>query len=325
MIRQDINNMERNEELLERITPYFDLNHKILVRSRLVNDNFEKYCRYAVRQVNIPKVYLSKYNKLILALTNIKTSTFIDKNEIILEYPELEEHIKLLDYCLKYYPEVLAGTMHYVDVLFPGGDINHNEKTYYDPESDHMNHFVSQLVQNYVSIKETQTRIMEVGAGMGTCTRLILPLLEEKDFEYYFTDIGPAFLRRAAKQFSIYGNIIYKPYNVECTPPEEIGKFDIVIGVNVLHATSDILITLKNVRSLVKDGGMLILHEITARKDSATLIAGITNGWWLYKDSWRIPDSPLISLENWHKALNHSGFTTVRSFGTADRSIIIAI
>ncbi len=310
--------------LIDKILPSFDVNNPILLHAKKINDACEAYSRYAISQVILPVKIANQYNRLVKAITNIPKSPFVDKQEIIREYPELQVHINSLDHCLKYYPDVLSGIMHYVDILFPEGDIDLNKEAYYSLESDYFNQLLSQIVKNYFEITNNKLRVMEVGAGMGTSTRYTLPKLEGHEYEYYFTDIGSAFISRAQKVFSNYPQVTFKTYNVETNPSLEFGKFDIVIGVNVLHATSDILNTLKNIRTLVKKDGLLILHEMVAKSDFATLTAGITTGWWMYKDTWRIEDSPLISIENWYKILKESGFTEVKSLGNTDRSIIIA-
>jgi len=298
MIQSNKSSIDSNLSF-EEILPHFNPNHPILTRAVSAKKCLEDYSRYALAFANIPDTVIPQFSKLKAALSNIQKTTQADRQEIISLYPELKAHIELLDHCLKHYPDVLQGKMHYIEVLFPEGNIDSSEETYLNPEGDYINAAISDIVHNYVANVPRDARILEVNGGMGTCTRHILPKIRELECEYVFTDVGTAFVRRAQRIFKNFLNIKYSTYNVEKAPPSELGIFDIVIGVNVLHATSDILITLKNMRQLVKKGGVLVLHEVTERSDYATLTAGLTSGWWAYEDAYRIADSPLISPENW--------------------------
>lgn len=314
------------KKIIDTVKPCFNEKNLILARSKEINKACEEYSKYAISKINLPEIVVAPYDKLIKAILNIPKVSLIDKDKILSKYPELQIQFNTLDHYLQNYSRVLSGEMHYIDVLFPKG-MEFSEDSYFSPESDYFNEIIARMVHNYLSETKDKMRIIEVGAGTGTCTRLTLPKLEEMDFEYYFTDIGSAFLKRAERIFSNYHHqITYKHYNVELDPPESFGKFDVVLGVNVLHATKDILNTLKNVRSLLNDhGGVLILHEVISSSLFATLTMGLTHGWWAYEDRWRIPDSPLISLENWHQLLRVSGFTMIESLATSDRAIIVAM
>ena len=46
----------------------------------------------------------------------------------------------------------------------------------------------------------------------------------------------------------------------------EQGCYDIVIAANVLHATRDIRLALRNAKSLLKRNGFLLLNEITGKE-----------------------------------------------------------
>lgn len=77
--------------------------------------------------------------------------------------------------------------------------------------------------------------------------------------------------------------IDYKVLDIEKNPVEqgfEAGTYDIVMASNVLHATSDITTTLKNVRKLLKPGGRIVLMELTKVTAWINCIFGSTTGWW---------------------------------------------
>ena len=97
-------------------------------------------------------------------------------------------------------------------------------------------------------------------------------------------------------------------------PAALTGTADIVIAVNVLHATADIGVTLEHCRALLGAGGTLLLNEAVRRRDFATLVFGLTEGWWRFHDAERrLPHSPLLDEPGWRAILAEAGFAAVVS------------
>jgi SAM-dependent methyltransferase len=261
--------------------------------------------------VILPRTILNIYQRLIKAIKHMPYSGYINKNNLLSKYPQLKAHIYLIDHCLNNYPRVLSGELGFVSVLFPNGEFDLVEPIIH---SNHManyyNSIIRQIVLRYISNKKLlNIQIIEIGAGTGGTTRSILPVL--KNTTYYFTDISLAYIIKAKKLFQDYPFVRYRIYNVEQRPDINIkNKFDIVIAANVLHATSDINNTIKNVHNLLKDNGVLILIEPITRLDHATITFGLTTGWWLYNDSLRISDSPFLTLNSWSALLKKTASLT---------------
>ena len=92
----------------------------------------------------------------------------------------------------------------------------------------------------------------------------------------------------------------------------EVGKFDFVLGLDVVHATRDLDETLSNLKSLLSPGGFLCLVE-TARVSRATnLIWGLAEGWWYFEDRYR-EDLPVMDLDKWERACRNQGFATINA------------
>ncbi|KAL8724618.1 MAG: hypothetical protein Q9181_006746, partial [Wetmoreana brouardii] len=51
-------------------------------------------------------------------------------------------------------------------------------------------------------------------------------------------------------------------------------SYDLVIAFNVLHATTNIVATLQNLRRLLRPGGKALISEITAQLSSTAIIFG---------------------------------------------------
>jgi acyl carrier protein len=167
--------------------------------------------------------------------------------------------------------------------------------------------------------------IIEIGAGTGSTTKFILNSPPSCPFTYLFTDLSVAFLKKAQGKFQKHPNITYHLYNVEKAPPLEwTGMFDVVVATNVLHATQDIRQTLRHVNALLRPGGIVILNEVTARQDYATVTFGLTDGWWMYTDE-RIPDSPLLTPQTWKRLLKEVGFHSIHSHGGEGQQVMVAV
>src|SRR5699024_4907681 len=164
----------------------------------------------------------------------------------------------------------------------------------------------------------TPIRILEVGAGTGGSTDEILKQI--KPFhamvaEYAYTDISKAFLLSAEKNFGDWeSRINYQVFDVTQTPEGQgidIGSYDVVIASNVLHATPVLRETLRNIKSLLKKNGILLLIETTTHTLFNHLTFGLLDGWWVFEDeTLRISGSPLATVEQWKCILESEGFQT---------------
>lgn len=88
-------------------------------------------------------------------------------------------------------------------------------------------------------------------------------------------------------------------------------KYDLIIAANVLHATSDIENTLKNVHKLLKPRGKLILFEITNFNiPRYTSVFGLLSAWWMSTEDYRTFGS-LMEMSKWDENLRTTGFSGV--------------
>ncbi|KAF2490386.1 reducing type I polyketide synthase [Lophium mytilinum] len=160
--------------------------------------------------------------------------------------------------------------------------------------------------------KNPNMKVLEVGAGTGGTTEKVLSALSAQTdsamrkprySNYFYTDISPAFFEAAGARFIQYPNIDHQ--GLDC------GTFDIVVAANVLHATPDINFTLKNVRKLLKPGGLLVLYEPTKPEIMRpAFIMGLLPGWWLSSEDYR-PWGPTMTSASWDKILRDNFFSGV--------------
>ncbi|GAX38397.1 type I polyketide synthase [Nodularia sp. NIES-3585] len=174
---------------------------------------------------------------------------------------------------------------------------------------------MKQIVKSLSS--EVNLRILEIGAGSGTATSKLLPLLPTKQTNYTFTDVGGFFLNASQKKFSDYQFIKYQLLDIEQSPIEqgyENHSFDVVVAYNVIHIAQNIGETLDRVRSLLAPGGLLLLWEITQARLEADLIDGLLMNPIKDENGSRNMGNPFLSQEQWQKELKSHGFVEVAAF-----------
>ena len=154
----------------------------------------------------------------------------------------------------------------------------------------------ARIIARLLAHKVPRPKVLEIGAGTGGCTTAILQALVEAGTaevpaleSYDFTDVSAGFFEAAREKYAAWGDrITYKVFDVEVDPiPQgfEEGTYDLIVACRVLHATTRMSSTMKNVRRLLKPGGKLLLVEDTRDALDTQLIFGVLPGWWLSMQS----------------------------------------
>jgi len=177
------------------------------------------------------------------------------------------------------------------------------------------------MLHSYLDLlvhKDPGLRFLEVGAGTGATTSLVLNTIGEpkqapRYAEYVFTDISNFFLSAAKERFKAYPHIKYRVLDIEKDdsqgPHEEQGCYDIIVAANVFHATKDLSATLRNVRKLLRPDGKLVLMEMTTPQSIETsFIFGTLPGWWLGSEDFR-QNSAVVDEHIWDRLLRQVGFS----------------
>ncbi|MCG8643627.1 MAG: SDR family NAD(P)-dependent oxidoreductase, partial [Desulfobacterales bacterium] len=240
-------------------------------------------------------------------------------------YPGSGEWMNVISLCGEHLDSVLTGRTDPLEVLFPKGSMEMVERAYQNNEvSEYFNGIMVGIVDTIRQMlpKHTCLRILEIGAGTGATTREILPALQSENVKYVFTDISPVFLNHAETKFNSYPFVEYKTLDIELSPEDQgidTHGYDLVIAANVLHATRDLNIVMKNVASLLAPNGMLILREITTPQIMFDLIFGpVLN---ILTDESLRGGQPFLSPEKWKDLLGSSGFVKTRAFSDTDKKL----
>jgi acyl transferase domain-containing protein/acyl-CoA synthetase (AMP-forming)/AMP-acid ligase II/acyl carrier protein/NAD(P)-dependent dehydrogenase (short-subunit alcohol dehydrogenase family)/SAM-dependent methyltransferase len=244
--------------------------------------------------------------------------TFLEKHK------HAEHEFEFVRHCGEKLKDVLTGNVDAISVLFPEGNFTMAEKIYRDsPGFELMNNTVSRILSKlYHSVNGgRKLRILEIGAGTGSTTIGAVKDLSSKKAEYVFTDISPVFFENAKRVLNEKDFIEYKTLDIEQDPSSQgftNESFDVVIASNVIHATKDLEVSLKNIRGLLRKDGVLILNEATEKRAWIDLTFGMTEGWWRFEDQSRRMMHPLLNGEQWNNILRDSGFGDINLIAAED-------
>ncbi|MFJ6808473.1 SDR family NAD(P)-dependent oxidoreductase [Streptomyces anulatus] len=175
-------------------------------------------------------------------------------------------------------------------------------------------------------------RVLEVGAGGGRLTQHLVAALEGASAHCTVTDISPHFVAALRAQSVRRGHHACETavFDIGADPAVQgfpPASYDLVIGLDVVHATPDVQDTLRRLRALLAPGGTLALVETTARDRWIPMVWGLTEGWWNARDGRR--GGPLLSVEEWTAALSTAGLTVDGSVPgpaepSADAALLLA-
>ncbi len=101
-------------------------------------------------------------------------------------------------------------------------------------------------------------------------------------------------------------------------------SYDLILALDVIHATPDIGQSAAWLRTLLVPGGVLALVETTHSDPWTNMIWGVMEGWWLFADAART-DSPLLPLDQWRKVLPGLGFGTAHIFPEVEAGLNSAL
>ena len=214
----------------------------------------------------------------------------------------------------------LRGAVDPLEILFRSEGPGVTEYYFAAPASRASNRLladaVTQVVRGWANGR--RLRVLEVGAGTGSATSVVLPELPA-ECDYMFTDISAGFFAEAESRFGSSGiPMEFRPLDIEKEPLGqgfEPHAYDLIIAANVLHATRDLGETLAHCRELLAPSGQLMALENMRGRGWQDITFGLLDGWWRFADDYR-PAHAMASPSVWHQALLDSGYDEVSFLGT---------
>ena len=234
-------------------------------------------------------------------------------------------------------PEVLHGREDPLTLLFSSGEPTAADLYLKAPVARAANRMLEVAVRALVDTlpRGRRLRVIEVGAGTGSATASILPVLPDGGFDYMYTDISAGFFSEAEARFGDGGGCIeYRPLDIEKDPIGQgfdLHGYDLLIASNVLHATRSLDETLDHCRRLLAPSGHLVALENLSGLGWMDLTFGQLDGWWRFADDYR-PRHALAGPPVWRQALGNAGFSEVEVLGVdeadtallPDKGVIVA-
>jgi acyl transferase domain-containing protein/NADPH:quinone reductase-like Zn-dependent oxidoreductase/SAM-dependent methyltransferase/acyl carrier protein/short-subunit dehydrogenase len=214
---------------------------------------------------------------------------------------------------------ILRGEKDAVQVLFAGASAELLDQFY--GEGLYTSHWLSAIAATVQEAAEhlpegRGLRILEVGAGTGGLTSHVLPTIERDLHSYVFSDVSAAFFSGAMQKLAGFPGVEYKILDLEKPGTEqgfEAGGFDFIIGTNVLHAVSDLRLTLRHIHEMLAPGGNLVFMDVAIPQLWTEAVFGLMTGWWRFTDRDLRPDHPLLSRSQWEVILRETGFEETAS------------
>lgn len=230
-------------------------------------------------------------------------------------HPEGHAALDLTARCGRELARVLRGQTDPLQLLFPGGSLAEMERLYQtSPPASSYNQLLGEALK---PVRDSWAvgrplRVLEVGAGTGSTSAYVLPMLAGTTVEYTFTDVSTLFLNRAREKFADVSGMHYATLDIGADPVSQgfaAGQYDLVIGANVIHATPDLAQSMSHVRSLLAPGGLVVLLEGTTPQRFGDLTVGLLDGWWAYSDTDR-RQYALMSRDSWTSLFRETGYTS---------------
>ncbi|MCL8011614.1 type I polyketide synthase [Streptomyces sp. AS02] len=236
-----------------------------------------------------------------------------------LDFPACGAEVQLAVRQLSHLTQVLRGERDALQLLTGQGTQEALEQ-FYDvaPSCRFHNRGIAALTAEIVRAwpEDRPLRILEIGAGTGGITAVLLPLLPPERSVYHFTDVSAVFFARARHRFGEHPFVDHRLFDLDADLEGQgfaPGSYDLVVAANSLHTATELRAALPRVRDLLAPGGLLLAFE-THDTDYLLPFFGALESFWGHDDELR-PDSPLLDRGQWRDALRECGFTDIVSTG----------
>nr|WP_191909876.1 class I SAM-dependent methyltransferase [Microbispora cellulosiformans] len=202
-----------------------------------------------------------------------------------------------LDVLVEEWPSLAVGRLDGADVMRSRPGLWGRLMTEW-PMMEYADALVAALPRLYTGTES----VLEIGSGVGNATARLAPLYRER---LVWTDRELSLVRHS--RWPGTGRV----FDFDLEPPDDLGRFDAIVGINALHCAADIARTLGRLRRLLLPGGILLLAEGNSptRSDGTPwaldLLFNAFDGWW-DRGGFR-------TRSEWREALSSQGYTDIRT------------
>ena len=238
--------------------------------------------------------------------------------QFVTQYPAYAGEARLMALTGSKLADCLSGKTDPISLMFRGAAAQKVMEDYYcaSPMLSTLTEQLVTFIQAVVNFSSTMSsntpiRILEVGAGFGGTTTRLAEILQASGvpISYTFTDISPSLVKGAKTKFAKYPWMDFQALNLEKDMPAQLkGRYDIVIGTNCVHATTNKTKTIIRLKTLLNAKGFMVLSEVTQLIDWYDIVFGLLDGWWLANDGSTYPLQP---PESWVQSFQEAGFSRI--------------
>jgi polyketide synthase PksN len=233
--------------------------------------------------------------------------------------------LDFLDYAASAYPAVATGQQSADHNLFGPQGVPLWLKYF---NNDNLTYAVNNWVGAAAAVDRLSSqptlRVLEIGAGTGSATEILLTLLGECELlprlERYVITEPNAYFRRCnqRKLAAQYPNLPLEWTTVDLDLPWSEqgiapGEFDLVYAVNVMHISKNLLFSLNEARSALAVDGWLVIGECLRPYDNQPmypeLMFQILDSFTDVETDPEIRPNPgFLTAEQWRRAFSRAGF-----------------
>ncbi|KUI71338.1 Conidial yellow pigment biosynthesis polyketide synthase [Cytospora mali] len=240
-------------------------------------------------------------------------------SEVVLEefcetHPDWAVTAKLIHYAGKPLASILAGETDGVRILFGSAEGRELMAAHYrkNPHAamlgEQMRDTLGLLAKKIQAAGAGTLKILEMGAGTGGTTHILVPYLASLgiEVEYTFTDLSSSMVAQARRTLGKkYPFMRFAVHDIEKPPAVELYGQHIIIASNAIHATHNLLQSVANVHQALRSDGFLMMLEQTEDIPLSNLIFGLFEGWWLFDDG---RTHAVVQTSDWERTLHKAGY-----------------
>ncbi|MFG3396468.1 amino acid adenylation domain-containing protein [Streptomyces parvus] len=198
-------------------------------------------------------------------------------------------------------------------LLFPEGRLDTAEAAYRDNLISRHNNAVVVSALREIAQRHggpEPLRLLEIGAGVGGTSTVLVPELDGLGVDYLFTDLSHFFLTAAQENFQDFPWVRYglfdlnRDYRAQGLAPN---SFDVILLANVLHNSVHAERVLSRLRELLAPGGWLVFIEATRDAYHVMTSMEFNAGLHGFEDERRETGQTFFGREQWLRMLREAG------------------
>lgn len=198
-------------------------------------------------------------------------------------------------------------------LLFPEGRLETAEAAYRDNLISRHNNAVVVAALRDIAQRHSgpePLRLLEIGAGVGGTSTVLVPELDGMGVDYLFTDLSHFFLTAAQEKFQDFPWVRYglfdlnRDYRAQGLAPN---TFDVILLANVLHNSVHAEHVLDRLRELLAPGGWLVFIEATRDAYHVMTSMEFNAGLHGFEDERRETGQTFFGREQWLRMLREAG------------------